>query len=41
MTYEKPVAEITNFEVEDIMTNQGGVGESPSVGDGTGNSPFG
>lgn len=42
MTYEKPVAEITNFEVEAIMngTDVGG-GVGPSNESGTGSSPFG
>lgn len=41
MIYEKPVAEITNFEVEAVMSD-GEVTDGPSgLEPGTGDSPFG
>ena len=41
MTYEKPVAEITNFEVEAVMDDEPGMGQGPSTESGGGDSPFG
>lgn len=39
--YEKPEVEIIDFNVKNsIMSDLGGVGEGPSIGEDVGDSPF-